>query len=162
MEGEEVIASSLFSVVSATEALLPHLTHLLAKHEKTKEEITFIAIGNGPGSFTGTRIGVMTAKALSMGLNIPLVPFNSLMLYAEKDKDALLARDAKSGFFYLSSYEKGTLHPPYLANKEAIPKEALQIGEDTPLSFPVTVQYCLNQKKCSPHEVSIDYLKNPS
>ena len=37
----------------------------------------FIAIGIGPGSFTGTRIGAMVAKTLSYAWQIPLIPFSS-------------------------------------------------------------------------------------
>jgi tRNA threonylcarbamoyl adenosine modification protein YeaZ len=40
----------------------------------------FIAIGIGPGSFTGTRIGAMVAKTLSYAWQIPLIPFSSKLL----------------------------------------------------------------------------------
>ena len=43
--------------------------------------INCIAICIGPGSFTGTRIGVITAKALSYAKNISLHPFHSLLPY---------------------------------------------------------------------------------
>jgi len=55
--------------------------------------INFIAICIGPGSFTGTRIGVMTAKGLSYAKNIPLHPFNSLLPYHTPNTLTLL--DAK-------------------------------------------------------------------
>lgn len=38
---------------------------------------SYIAIGTGPGSFTGTRVGGIVAKSLSLGWNIPLIPFSS-------------------------------------------------------------------------------------
>jgi len=40
----------------------------------------YIAIGTGPGSFTGTRVGGMVAKALGFAWNIPLIPFSSSLL----------------------------------------------------------------------------------
>jgi len=46
----------------------------------SEEKIEFIAIGTGPGSFTGTRVGVTTAQALAYGWVIPLVPFASSLL----------------------------------------------------------------------------------
>jgi tRNA threonylcarbamoyladenosine biosynthesis protein TsaB len=38
---------------------------------------SYIAIGTGPGSFTGTRVGGIVAKSLGLGWNIPLIPFSS-------------------------------------------------------------------------------------
>ena len=41
---------------------------------------TYIAIGTGPGSFTGTRVGGIVAKTLSFAWNIPLISFSSTLL----------------------------------------------------------------------------------
>ena len=54
------------TLLSAVKTLLTHQT------------IDFIAIGTGPGLFTGTRVGVMTAKSLAFARALPLVPFCSL------------------------------------------------------------------------------------
>ena len=40
----------------------------------------FIAIGTGPGSFTGSRVGGIVAHSLSYGWNIPLISFSSTLL----------------------------------------------------------------------------------
>lgn len=40
----------------------------------------FIAIGTGPGSFTGSRVGAVVAQSLSYGWNIPLISFSSTLL----------------------------------------------------------------------------------
>jgi len=40
----------------------------------------FIAIGTGPGSFTGSRVGAIVAQSLSYGWNIPLISFSSTLL----------------------------------------------------------------------------------
>lgn len=40
----------------------------------------FIAIGIGPGSYTGTRVGAMVAKSLSFAWNVPLISFSSKLL----------------------------------------------------------------------------------
>lgn len=45
-----------------------------------KQKIDFIAVGVGPGTFTGTRVGAMTAQALAFGWGIPLVSFSSAFL----------------------------------------------------------------------------------
>ncbi len=48
----------------------------------------FIAIGTGPGSFTGSRVGGIIAQSLSYGWNIPLISFSSTLL---PDLDAIAA-----------------------------------------------------------------------
>ena len=48
----------------------------------TLEELDLITLTNGPGSFTGIRIGLATAKGLSFGRKIPLLPFNTLEILA--------------------------------------------------------------------------------
>ncbi len=48
----------------------------------------YIAIGTGPGSFTGSRVGGIIAQSLSYGWNIPLISFSSTLL---PDIDAIAA-----------------------------------------------------------------------
>lgn len=55
------------------EELLSHLDNTLARLEANAEHIKWIAVGIGPGSFTGLRIGLATAKTLAYGLGVPLV-----------------------------------------------------------------------------------------
>ena len=55
------------------EELLSQLDKALARLEATAQSIHWIAVGVGPGSFTGLRIGLATAKTLAYGLGVPLV-----------------------------------------------------------------------------------------
>ena len=50
--------------------------------KRTIDDIDLICIPNGPGSFTGIRIGLATAKGFCMGREIPLLPVNTLKLLA--------------------------------------------------------------------------------
>lgn len=61
-----------------------HLNDLLQKMLRMYGKPDAIAVGNGPGMFTGIRLGVMAAKTLSYAWNIPLIPFCSLKKYLPK------------------------------------------------------------------------------
>jgi tRNA threonylcarbamoyladenosine biosynthesis protein TsaB len=53
-------------------SLLPLVDRLFSLSPHKKEEVGLIAVGIGPGSFTGIRIGIATAKGLALALGIPL------------------------------------------------------------------------------------------
>lgn len=50
-----------------------------------------VAVATGPGSFTGTRVGVSFAVGLAMGLGIPIVPLPSLAIQAARSDDPVTA-----------------------------------------------------------------------
>jgi len=58
--------------------LMPEIISILDKCGFSKEDLTGIAVTVGPGSFTGTRIGVATAKTLAQSLDIPIVGISTL------------------------------------------------------------------------------------
>lgn len=62
----------------ANSRLLEALTELLAEAGERIDEVGGVIVGRGPGSFTGVRIGVATAKGLAQGLGAPLVGVSSL------------------------------------------------------------------------------------
>jgi tRNA threonylcarbamoyl adenosine modification protein YeaZ len=70
--------------------LLPSIETLLQAKGISKEELRFIAIGTGPGSFNGMRVGAIVGMTLAFGLNIPAIGFSSS--YLKKDPSLLLAQ----------------------------------------------------------------------
>ena len=67
--------------------LMPQVETVIKENGLQINDVELIAVSNGPGSFTGIRIGVSTARALSQILNIPCVAVPSL--------DALALRGAE-------------------------------------------------------------------
>ena len=61
-----------------SEKLIPLLDEILKRNSMAIKDIDGIAVGIGPGSFTGIRVGVSTARGLGQSLNIPLVGIPSL------------------------------------------------------------------------------------
>ena len=55
-----------------SQVLLPMITQILKNNKKHFKDIKFIEVNPGPGSFTGTRVGVAVANALGFALKIPV------------------------------------------------------------------------------------------
>src|SRR5690625_3229828 len=58
--------------------LMPAINSLMKKVELTPDQLGKIVVSKGPGSYTGVRIGLTTAKSLAWALNIPIVGISSL------------------------------------------------------------------------------------
>ncbi|MEG6586830.1 tRNA (adenosine(37)-N6)-threonylcarbamoyltransferase complex dimerization subunit type 1 TsaB [Dendrosporobacter sp. 1207_IL3150] len=65
-----------------SELLMPHISQILSAAKLNKSDLKAIAVSIGPGSFTGLRIGLATAKAIAYALNIPLVGVPTLTALA--------------------------------------------------------------------------------
>jgi tRNA threonylcarbamoyl adenosine modification protein YeaZ len=96
---KETFISEPLAQREQTKEIIPKIKTLLEGSDLRLEDLAGIAVCTGPGLFTGTRIGVMTAKTLSYASDIPLFPFNTFDLYKDKEPYALL--DAKCGRAYL-------------------------------------------------------------
>ena len=64
------------------EELLQRLDDLLKEMGRTRADLTAVVVGTGPGSFTGLRIGLATAKTIAYALNIPIVGISSTLAMA--------------------------------------------------------------------------------
>ena len=71
--------------------LLPRLLNLLASHERGVRDVSALAIGIGPGSFTGLRVSMALAKGLAHSLRCPLYGFPSLAAWLDAEPGALAA-----------------------------------------------------------------------
>ncbi len=86
-ENREVWEKSSDRTLSHLQNLIPMVDDLLEKCGLTIDDVTHIAVSEGPGSFTGIRIGMATAKALAQALDLPAVSVPTLASFAWNDRD---------------------------------------------------------------------------
>ncbi len=77
-----VASKELHVVHAAASQLALQLDDLFTETKISKKSIDAIAVSSGPGSYTGLRIGVATAKGLCYGLDVPLIAIESLSVLA--------------------------------------------------------------------------------
>jgi len=77
-EGKLIAEYTLNMKTTHSSRLMPALDWILKDSSLDKKQIDSVAISIGPGSFTGLRIGLATAKGLALGLNIPLIGVGTL------------------------------------------------------------------------------------
>lgn len=109
-EDMRVVYSVFFDIrITHSETLMPAIDHALKFCGIAKQELNEIYVCSGPGSFTGLRIGLATAKGIAFGLNIPLYAYSSLELAAlgasGLDKPILAVIDAKMKEIYYALYD---------------------------------------------------------
>jgi tRNA threonylcarbamoyladenosine biosynthesis protein TsaB len=98
------------------------------------QALTFVAVGSGPGSFTGLRIGMAYAKGLCYGLNIPVIPVSHFELLADQvDNNSFpiyTLIDARKGNFYAAVFNtnKTIQDENYLINITQLEKILPQSG----------------------------------
>jgi len=107
-EGRLLAELTMQGKLTHSETLLPHIEQVLKMAAVAKEELTGIAVSNGPGSFTGLRIGLAAAKAMSYVLGIPLVGVSTLQALAYQlpapSVRVMCLLDAQKGNAYVESY----------------------------------------------------------
>jgi tRNA threonylcarbamoyladenosine biosynthesis protein TsaB len=72
-EGEQLAQTSWVAGQRHGETLLPAIDRLLGESNVRRADLAGIVVGTGPGTFTGLRVGLATAKGMAHGLGIPIV-----------------------------------------------------------------------------------------
>lgn len=125
-----------------SEQLMPHIADMLQKASVQKTAIDGIAVSIGPGSFTGLRIGLATAKGLAFAWNVPIIGIEtptSLAWNSVGAADRLCVFiDAQKGNVYASQYvwqgtELTTVHDVEVVNRKEY--LATLANEDIPVVF---------------------------
>lgn len=93
-ETGKVILKENIEPNSHSKYLAVYIEELLKKLKNKKQQILAIAVSEGPGSYTGLRIGVSTAKGLAYGLDKPLIaiPTLDIMVQAVLNTEKLVSK----------------------------------------------------------------------
>ncbi|MEQ9928780.1 tRNA (adenosine(37)-N6)-threonylcarbamoyltransferase complex dimerization subunit type 1 TsaB [Pectobacterium parvum] len=105
---------SLFEICPRehTQRILPMVQQVLADSGLTLKDLDALAFGQGPGSFTGVRIGIGIAQGLALGADLPLLGVSSLATMAQgafrltQATQVLAAIDARMGEVYWGCYQR--------------------------------------------------------
>lgn len=112
-DGDSVVARFESEVpMRHGEMLAPGIAHVLREARVSVEAVTAIAVGVGPGPFTGLRVGLVTARTLALARQLPVHGVCSLDILAAAAIDAgleefLVATDARRKEVYLAAYAGG-------------------------------------------------------
>jgi len=120
------------------ELALPWAQALLAEAGLGKTQLGAIAVGCGPGAFTGVRLGVALAQGIALGLDIPVVPVSTLEALAygalnEGEQGRIVAAiDARMGEIYAAAFCSEGTGLSALGQETVLAPDAFQLpgGED--------------------------------
>ena len=148
--------------------IMPLLSELLSSNNVNVHDLGEILCVNGPGSFTGVRLGVTIAKTLAYTLNLPIKTITSLEMFSvssESDKDKLvIIKDLKGcfgGLFTSSNELKGEYF--YKSNSEF--EEYVENNNlrdnivENKVDFNKLYNFFNTKETINPHKVNPIYIK---
>ena len=112
LRGGKLIERSELAPRRHAELILPMIESLLAEAGVTRRQLDAVAVGRGPGAFTGVRLAISVAQGLALALDIPVVPVSSLAALAQDapahtDCATILAViDARMGEIYAGTFRR--------------------------------------------------------
>lgn len=163
-----------------SEVALPEIVNLFNKKNLEAKDIDKIIVVNGPGSFTGIRIGITIAKTFAWSLNIPIITISGLeamMISSEKNTNYVPIIDARRNYVFAAIYNderKCILNPQHIKIEDLkIELDKLEnytiISNDYFESFNnidkydpnilKIVKFVKDRENTNPHAVNPEYLK---
>ena len=146
-----------------SEVAIPLINELLSDNGLTTTDLNGIIVVNGPGSFTGVRIGVTIAKTLAYSLNIPIKSITTLecLGISENDKfDIIAFRDNKG--VYSALYDGEFIDYEYRSNIDFdnyINKNKFKVSYNDTIDFEKVWNYLKDKSPENPHGVNPIYVK---
>ena len=134
LEDKQVLAETTINIKkNHSITLMPAIDFLMSSLDLTPKDLDRIVVAEGPGSYTGLRIAVATAKTLAHTLNIELVGMSSLLTLVPSQQEGVLVplMDARRNNVYVGFYEnaKPVLPEAHLSFAEVLEqvKDAEQV-----------------------------------
>ena len=181
VEDEKLIASvSEEYGQSLSEVALPKIVEMFDKNKLSPKDVVKIIVVNGPGSFTGIRIGITIAKVYAWTLKIPITTITSLeamSISREDNKVHTPMLNARRGYVYAAIYNENNQEirkPEHvkwevlkddldkLEDYEIISNDEFDWDVETKPYIPDFVKIVTKYKdkeSINPHAVNPDYLK---
>ena len=127
LEDKQVLAETIINIKkNHSITLMPAIDFLMASLDWTPKDLDRIVVAEGPGSYTGLRIAVATAKTIAHTLNIELVGMSSLLALVPRQQEGLLVplMDARRNNVYAGFYEnaKPVMPEAHLSFAEVLEK----------------------------------------
>ena len=127
LEDKQVLAETTINIKkNHSITLMPAIDFLMASLDWTPKDLDRIVVAEGPGSYTGLRIAVATAKTLAHTLNIELVGMSSLLALLPRQQEGLIVplMDARRNNVYAGFYEnaKPVMPEAHLSFAEVLEK----------------------------------------
>ncbi len=166
---------------SLSEEALPKIVTLFEETNLNPKDIQKIIVVDGPGSFTGIRIGITIAKVYAWSLNIPITTIKSLEAMAvssDNKKIHIPMINARRGYVYAAIYgveNEVILKPQHIELKE-LQKEIEKLSQDYEIisndefdtefakeayspNFSKIIMHFKDRENINPHAVNPEYLK---
>lgn len=114
-----------------TELALPWAEQLLAEAGMRRSQLDAIAVGRGPGAFTGVRLAIAISQGIALALECPLIPVSTLAALAMRGTGArrIAAIDARMGEVYLGAFERDGGGIASIASEVVVKPEAADIPQ---------------------------------
>ena len=110
LSGDRLVAQALEPMDKGqAERLMPFLEDLLKHAGVDWHSLTALAVGTGPGNFTGVRIAVAAARGLALGLGIPAVGVTRFQALGHgQPRPLTVIEDARRGEVYVQRLDEGS------------------------------------------------------
>ena len=138
---------------------MPLIESLFKENNLNVKDLKKIIVVNGPGSFTGIRIGLSIAKTMDYALNIDINTISSLKAYLisnnEGQKRKAVIEDNKGYYISVMDEKNNTIVEEYYSENDN--EDYLNVEHK--LDINKIIDYCNDLKSENPHHVKANYVK---